>query len=323
VNTPAQAGADAAAEHEALIQFLYLAPVGLVQAQADGHITLINPISAQLLMPLSRDGSLDNLFTALQEVAPELRTLCANFADARGMICDGMHIHLHHDAQQRRPDAPHILALSIVKLDAQRLMAVLQDVTVQVQRESLLRRCDELLAGTAPLEPVVYDGLTGLMNRDSFFRLAGHELARTCQYPRPCTMVLFDLDHFKHVNVVYNFLAGDTMLRAIAQALRTTFRAVDLVSRTRGQEFAVLLPATGEQQASAVADRMRATLENELVPWEDTELNCTVSAGVAQWDGVCDIDMLYARAGEARYAAKDAGRNRVVCWNPTMVIRNE
>ena len=64
------------AEHEALIQFLYLAPVGLVQADLEGGILMMNPISAQLLMPLSRDGGLDNLFTALESVAPDLRHLC-------------------------------------------------------------------------------------------------------------------------------------------------------------------------------------------------------------------------------------------------------
>ena len=65
------------AEHEALIQFLYLAPVGLVQASLDGEIAMINPISAQLLMPLSPDGCLTNLFAALESVAPGLRLQCA------------------------------------------------------------------------------------------------------------------------------------------------------------------------------------------------------------------------------------------------------
>jgi hypothetical protein len=77
------AHAQLAAEHEALIQFLYLAPVGLVQTGIDGEIVMINPISAQLLMPLSRDGCLTNLFTALEGVAPELRHLCASLPAQR------------------------------------------------------------------------------------------------------------------------------------------------------------------------------------------------------------------------------------------------
>ena len=67
--------ADVATEYEALVQFLYLAPVGLVQIKTDGEIVLLNPVSAQLLMPLSRDGGLVNLFTALEGVAPDLRHL--------------------------------------------------------------------------------------------------------------------------------------------------------------------------------------------------------------------------------------------------------
>jgi diguanylate cyclase (GGDEF)-like protein/PAS domain S-box-containing protein len=134
-----------AAEHEALIQFLYLAPVGLVQTGIDGEIVMINPISAQLLMPLSRDGSLANLFTALQDVAPELRHLCAMFARPSGMICDGLHIHLNSGTAGKRLRVPQVLSLSLVKLDDARLMAVLQDVSEQVRRERQLRQSDAWL----------------------------------------------------------------------------------------------------------------------------------------------------------------------------------
>jgi diguanylate cyclase (GGDEF)-like protein/PAS domain S-box-containing protein len=141
----ADAHARLAAEHEALIQFLYLAPVGLVQTGFDGEIAMINPISAQLLMPLSRDGSLTNLFTALQDVAPELRHLCATFAHPSGMICDGLHIHLNSGAPGKRMRVPHVLSLSLMKLDDARLMAVLQDVSEQVRRERQLRQSDAWL----------------------------------------------------------------------------------------------------------------------------------------------------------------------------------
>jgi hypothetical protein len=128
----AAAYARLAAEHEALMQFLYLAPVGLVQTTADGEILMINPISAQLLMPLQRDGNLVNLFDALADVAPELRHLCATFGRPSGMVCDGMHIQLDSgrtggsSADKR---ATQVLSLSLLKLDGTRLMAVLSDVT--------------------------------------------------------------------------------------------------------------------------------------------------------------------------------------------------
>ena len=124
-------------EYEALIQFLYLAPVGLVQIGLDGQIAMMNPIAAQLLMPLSRDGSLDNLFVALENVAPELRCLAGNHEQPTGNICDGLHMHLNAGGAKR---GPQILSLTLLKLDASRAMAVISDVTEQVRRERRLRQ---------------------------------------------------------------------------------------------------------------------------------------------------------------------------------------
>jgi len=169
VNVDARTAAHARLEeeHEALMQFLYLAPVGLVQTSVDGEIAMINPISAQLLMPLVADGDLHNLFEALRDVAPELRHLCAMFARPSGMVCDGMQIHLTQAAQAdgRRPQ---VLSLSLLKLDATRLMAVLQDVTEQVRRERQLRQNDAWLS--ALLTSITDYALVGL-DRDG--RVAG------------------------------------------------------------------------------------------------------------------------------------------------------
>ena len=134
-------------EHEALIQFLYLAPTGLVQASLDGAIAMMNPVAAQLLMPLSADASLDNLFTALETVAPDLRHLCDDFAAPQGIVCDGKYLHVRGAAQGRADgrNAARVLSLSVVKLGEARLMAVLGDVTEQVRRERELRQTDAWL----------------------------------------------------------------------------------------------------------------------------------------------------------------------------------
>ena len=131
------------ADYEALIQFLYLAPVGLVQAEMDGGIVMMNPISAQLLMPLSRDGGLDNLFAALDGVAPDLRYLCDQYTLPSGKICDGLHVHLHAGSAGKK--VPQILSVTLLKLDEERLMAVIDDVTMQVRRERQLRQNDAWL----------------------------------------------------------------------------------------------------------------------------------------------------------------------------------
>ena len=117
---------DLAEEYEALVQFLYVAPVGLIQTGADGSIVMINPLSAQLLMPLSRDGGLSNLFSALEGVAPDLRHQAHAFKDAYGMVCEGLRIQV--SAGVRGQSDPQILSLSLLKLDDTRLMAVLNDI---------------------------------------------------------------------------------------------------------------------------------------------------------------------------------------------------
>lgn len=141
--------AAANAEHEALLQFLYLAPVGLVQAGIDGEVAMMNPIAAQLLMPLSRDGGLDNLFVALDSVAPELRAAVAAHTDAHGKVCDGLHVHLGAVGGVHR--GPQILSLTLLKLDDARLMAVICNITEQLRRERRLRQneawLDAILAG--------------------------------------------------------------------------------------------------------------------------------------------------------------------------------
>jgi len=179
-----EANARLAAEHEALMQFLYLAPVGLVQTGIDGEILMINPISAQLLMPLARDGNLVNLFDALEDVAPELRHLCAIFARPNGLICDGLQIHLNHPGYAsggalRPRRSPQVLSLSLLKLDDARLMAVLSDVSEQVRRERQLRQNDAWL--NALLTSITDYALVGLDREgrvcewnDTIGRVTGH-----------------------------------------------------------------------------------------------------------------------------------------------------
>jgi diguanylate cyclase (GGDEF)-like protein/PAS domain S-box-containing protein len=124
-------------EYEALTQFLYLAPVGLVQLDMAGEIALINPLSAQLLMPLSPDGDLSNFFDVISGVAPDLHHMAATFNAPHGMVCEALRLQV--DAGVHGKSDPRVLSLSLLKLDATRLMAVVTDVSQQVKRERLLR----------------------------------------------------------------------------------------------------------------------------------------------------------------------------------------
>jgi diguanylate cyclase (GGDEF)-like protein/PAS domain S-box-containing protein len=129
---------DDADELEALMQFLYMAPVGLAQMSLSGEIAMINPLSAQLLMPLSHRGDLSNLFTALESVAPDLRSLVDGFRDPSGTVCDAQRLQVDAGVRGKRP--ARVLSLTLLKLDETRLMAVLSDVSMQVERERLLKQ---------------------------------------------------------------------------------------------------------------------------------------------------------------------------------------
>lgn len=163
-------------EYEALLQFLYLAPAGLVQLGADGAISMLNPRAAELLMPLSRDGGLSNLFDALAPVAPDLHLLCRDFPARHGQVCEDARIYLHADGAA---SGPQVLSLSMLKLDAGRLMAVLNDITAQDRRERQLRNADAWL--NAIMTNIADYALVSLDRRgriaswnDSIGRVTGH-----------------------------------------------------------------------------------------------------------------------------------------------------
>lgn len=128
---------DIANEYEALLQFVYLAPVGVVQFGNGGDIDMANPMCAQLLMPVSRDGMLMNLLDAMDAVAPELRTMIDAAGDASGAICRDHRVALPRSG---RPDGiPQVLAVSLIRLDADRLMGIVSDVSEAVRQETLYR----------------------------------------------------------------------------------------------------------------------------------------------------------------------------------------
>ena len=129
------------AELEALMQFMYLAPIGLAQIDGDGVVEMVNPMCAQLLMPLAPDGSLENIFDTLDTAAPELRGMVAQFTASHGAICRDHRIAL--PPVRGRDEHPQVLAISLIRLDSVRIMALLSDVSDAVRREKLLREKDE------------------------------------------------------------------------------------------------------------------------------------------------------------------------------------
>lgn len=161
------------------------------------------------------------------------------------------------------------------------------------------------------------DPLTGLYNRRHFFELAERELERARRSGSALAVLLLDVDHFKQVNDGYGHHGGDQALRAVADLLRASLRTTDVSARFGGEELVVLLPDARSERAVAVAERLRHALATLEVPSERGIIQLTASFGVATLEGAAlgeSLDTLLARADEACYDAKRAGRDRVSLW---------
>lgn len=159
------------------------------------------------------------------------------------------------------------------------------------------------------------DELTGLANRRSMVQRIQHELERGERNPRPTTLLMLDLDHFKGVNDTYGHAAGDAVLRALADLCRSLLRRIDTAGRWGGEEFMVLLPETDGDEALAAAERLRQQLAELAIRVDGQALNVTMSVGVATSGPGTTLDEAVARADQALYEAKNTGRNRVVVWH--------
>jgi diguanylate cyclase (GGDEF)-like protein len=157
------------------------------------------------------------------------------------------------------------------------------------------------------------DPLTGVLNRRSFLERGAIELERTRRYDRPMTVLMIDADHFKHVNDRFGHDGGDAVLIALTQSLSAGLRISDLLGRLGGEEFAILLPETGPDDAEMLADRLRTRVSELRVATKNGTATLTISVGSAAIDAnTTDFSSLLERADKALYEAKKAGRNRVV-----------
>ncbi|HZW04872.1 MAG TPA: GAF domain-containing protein, partial [Anaerolineaceae bacterium] len=132
------------------------------------------------------------------------------------------------------------------------------------------------------------DPLTGLFNRRHFFELARNEFSRSLRYARPLAMIMIDLDSFKEFNDRYGHFTGDQVLVGLAQRFQESLRGVDLIGRYGGEEFIVLLPETGGQQALEVAERLRRRVAETAIETGKGPLGVTVSLGVGVYSPECD-----------------------------------
>lgn len=177
------------------------------------------------------------------------------------------------------------------------------------KQESLLQEANATLQEQADT-----DGLTSLKNRRAFERHLQEEMLRAKRYGYGLSLLLIDVDHFKRFNDTWGHLAGDETLRQTASLLQAQSRTSDFVSRYGGEEFALLLPHTGETAALLTADRIRTAFRRH--PWPHQAVTVSIGVATLTAEVVAPTDLIH-QSDTALYWAKQQGRDRTVVASAT------
>jgi diguanylate cyclase (GGDEF)-like protein len=313
--------------YEALMQFLYRAPIGLAQTTLDGSVEMLNPMASNLLMPLANEHGLDNLFEVLAPVAPQLPLMVEAFIEPSGVICEGLRLPV--GVAHAATGSLQVLSLSLLKLDRERLMATVADATFEVQREQeTLHRRLRNAART--------DALTRMPNREAvreeLQRLIGSQAAAADADAPQFAVLLINGDRFRQVNDSLGQGIGDQLLMHMADRVRGALRPTgagvippgarvpgQLAGRIGGDEFVVVLESMrNRSDAERVAIRLLDALARPYVI-DGHEIVCCASLGLAWGAGAAsDPDAVLRDAGIAMVEAKRAGGNRHVVFDPGM-----
>ncbi len=162
------------------------------------------------------------------------------------------------------------------------------------------------------------DLLTGLANRRAFQEDSVRCVSRFQETDQALSLIMIDVDRFKQVNDVHGHLFGDEVLRGVAGILLDQFRGRDSVTRYGGEEFAILMPETGIDEARRVAERVREIIERTWFEHSAKRLSVTISLGVAEVRACEEMPEMLKRVDQALSAAKHSGRNRVYWHDGTV-----
>jgi len=160
----------------------------------------------------------------------------------------------------------------------------------------------------------IQDGMTGIHNKRFFSEFLEREIAVAARHGHPLTLVMFDVDHFKKINDSAGHLAGDAVLKDLANRIKPRIRREDLFARYGGEEFACVLPSTALPGGVVFGEHLRGLIEERPTIFDNQHISFTISVGVTTMhrENNVDASTLVKRADENLYTAKRSGRNRVV-----------
>jgi diguanylate cyclase (GGDEF)-like protein/PAS domain S-box-containing protein len=296
--------ADMRASEETYRTLFETSPHGVVYHDASGLITSANPAAQRILgltlAQMQGRSSIDPRWQAIHEDGTEFPGAQhpAMQALQTGQSVSGVVMGVYV------PDRGHtwllVNAMPLFKQgQVDSVYATFEDITERVLLARELRR------------QATTDELTGVANRRSLMLCLANEYDRVRRHPTmPCSVLAVDLDHFKLVNDTWGHAVGDATLAHVARLMQAEVRSCDLVGRTGGEEFVLLLPGAGLADAAVLADRLRGRVQSTPLVHEGTTVHITLSIGASAIStDDANADAVLARADRALYAAKSAGRN--------------
>ncbi|QQP90418.1 diguanylate cyclase [Skermanella sp. TT6] len=292
-----------------LKNILDLAHDAVVSVDAGQRIVLFNPAAERMFGYRSDEILGEPLSRLVPEQSRDRHS--AHFADfLRNAVTAQVMADRPEVSGRRRDGTGFPVEISLSRSEGPEgpiFTAMIRDITGRKRTEAELT----LLATTDPL--------TGIANRRHLLDCAERELARLRRSGAPFSLIMLDVDHFKRINDTHGHAVGDQALILLASALRQAIRGNDLAGRMGGEEFAILLPEASEDEALAVAERVRRHVAGLRLPVRsaagasEAEIRFTASLGVAECRrDDARIEQPLARADQALYRAKEAGRNRVM-----------
>lgn len=183
--------------------------------------------------------------------------------------------------------------------------AIASQIAVAIDRASLKEKAGEFE------QLSVTDALTGLLNRRYIEARLAEEVKRSNRHGFPMSFMMIDVDHFKSYNDQFGHPAGDEALKLVGHVIRETLRGADVAARFGGEEFSILLPQTGPEEAWAIGERLRHNIAETVFPHRVV----TASIGIASCSAdLCSVVHIVAAADKALYEAKRRGRNRIMAF---------
>lgn len=235
----------------------------------------------------------------------------------KGRTSQVLHKHIDSSGTEQYID---ITASPIKDADG-RIIAMVETYRNLMQRQTddelinLVKKFNE--AQVRLKQMAITDDLTGLRNRRYIMERLEEEFQRAKRTGRPLSLVMLDIDHFKDINDAHGHLFGDSVLKTIASRIRDCLRRHDIVGRVGGEEFLVISPDSGVEEAVLVAERIRRVVHSKAIGDGDIEVSVTLSAGVTiAGSEDKSADRVFFRADTALYKAKQEGRNRVKVISP-------